>query len=99
MGWSGLATAIECSSGLTGGAELSEAKDGVGTAGAGVERSVARPGWSLRAQASRTEGGSDTSSEGAWASASACSGAWARRRARGSAESGHVQALIGSKSS
>jgi hypothetical protein len=44
MGWSGLATAIECSSGLTGGAELSEAKDGVGTAGAGVERSVARPG-------------------------------------------------------
>jgi hypothetical protein len=58
---------------------------------------VARPGWSLRAQASTAEGGSDTRSEGAWASASACSGAWARRRARGSVESGQVQAWIGSK--
>jgi hypothetical protein len=44
MGWSGLATAAECSGGLAGGAELAGTKDGVGTAGAGVERSVARPG-------------------------------------------------------
>ena len=34
----------ERSGGLAGGAELAGAKDGVGTAGAGVERSVARPG-------------------------------------------------------
>jgi hypothetical protein len=42
MGWSGLVTATECSAGLAGGAELVGAKDGVGTAGVGVERSVAR---------------------------------------------------------
>jgi hypothetical protein len=60
---------------------------------------VARPGWSLRARASTAEGGSDTRSDGVSASTSACSGAWARRRARGSAESGQVQARIGSKSS
>jgi hypothetical protein len=44
MGWSGLATAAECSGGLAGDAELAGAKDRVGTTGAGVERSVARPG-------------------------------------------------------
>jgi hypothetical protein len=44
MGWSGQAMAAECSGGLAGGAELAGAKDGVGTAGAGVERSVARSG-------------------------------------------------------
>ena len=44
MGWSGLATMAECSGGLAGGAELAGAKDGVRTVGAGVERSVARPG-------------------------------------------------------
>jgi hypothetical protein len=82
-----------------GGAELVGAKDGVGTAEARVEWSVARPGWSLRARASSAEGGSDTRFGCVRGSASARSGAWARRRARGSAENGQVQARIGSKSS
>jgi hypothetical protein len=60
---------------------------------------VARPWWVLRAWVSSAEGCSDTRSGHARGSASARSAAWARRRARGSAESGHVQALIGPKSS
>jgi hypothetical protein len=57
-----------------------------------------RLGVVLKARASTTRGGSDTRSGCARASASARSGAWAWRRARGSAERGQVQARIGSKS-
>jgi hypothetical protein len=57
---------------------------------------VARPGVVFKGTG---EGGSDTRLGGARASASARSGAWARRRARGSAKSGQVKVRIGSKSS
>jgi hypothetical protein len=50
-------------------------------------------------RACMAEGGSDMRSRGARASANARSGAWAQCRARGSEESGQVQARIGSKSS
>jgi hypothetical protein len=78
-----------------GGAELAGAKGGVWPARVSVEWGEARPGVVLKA---RARGGSDMRLGCARASASARSGVWARRRARGSAERGHVQAWIGSKS-
>jgi hypothetical protein len=55
-------------------------------------------GWSYRRRRARQRGCSDIRSRCARASASARSGVWALRRARGSAERGHVQARIGPKS-
>jgi hypothetical protein len=93
--WKWLATVAGARVARAGGAELVGAKGGVWPARVSAEWGEARLGVVLKVRASTAEGWLWHALGVCAASASARSGVWARRRAWGSVERGHVQAQIG----